>query len=136
MKASGIKLSFGLARTVARIADSTQTNLHIAAAVQHWQARVDEFLGRSQHAYVFAGVDIGGLLTQIAAAVLGLRAPFFMEFMHSPPDVIRSGLQRRLLDYWNGLRGSASVPAWPGIAITELRPFSADLVCTQVVPVE
>jgi hypothetical protein len=38
-----------------------------------------------------------------------------MEFMRSAPDIVRSRTQRRLLDFWHGLRTTASVPMWNGL---------------------
>ncbi len=47
--------------------------------------------------------------------------------MNSRPDIVRSITQRWLLDYWNRLRGAATVPAWPGLRASELAALADNL---------
>ena len=56
-----------------------------------------------------------------------------MEFMRSPPDVVRSHNQRRLLDYWQSQRGRAALPFWRGLDASEIPIPSDNLACTEVV---
>jgi hypothetical protein len=57
-----------------------------------------------------------------------------MEFIHSRPDVVRSGNQLWLLDYWNRVRRDGRLPAWQGFEAAEFVALSADLSVTNVVP--
>jgi hypothetical protein len=56
-----------------------------------------------------------------------------MEFIDSPPDVIRSDSQRWLLDHWNRMRADAPLPTWQCLETDELAARSADLSFTDVV---
>jgi hypothetical protein len=56
-----------------------------------------------------------------------------MEFMHSPPDIVRSRNQRCLLDYWHGLREHDSLPVWGGLPADGLAISDVDLSYTTVV---
>ena len=56
-----------------------------------------------------------------------------MEFMISPPDIVRSEHQLCLLHHWHEWRGHAALPIWPGVsAIESLVPFD-HISCTKVV---
>jgi hypothetical protein len=80
------------------------------------------------------GIDFGATFSQIAAAAFGAQGAFFMEFIHSRPDVVRSKQQRWLLDYWSHARGGQQVPIWQGL--DDMAAVCADLSYTQVVPAE
>jgi hypothetical protein len=43
-----------------------------------------------------------------------------MHFISSRPDVVRSISQRRLLSYWDRLRGAIPLPMWEGFEAEEL----------------
>jgi hypothetical protein len=56
-----------------------------------------------------------------------------MDFMNSPPDIVRSEHQLCLLHHWHGWRGQALLPVWPGVnAVETIVPFDS-LSCTKVV---
>jgi hypothetical protein len=56
-----------------------------------------------------------------------------MEFIDSPPDVIRSDTQRWLLDYWNRVRAGARLPTWQCLVTDEVAARSGDMSFTDVV---
>jgi len=57
-----------------------------------------------------------------------------MEFMRSPPDVIRSSTQHWLIGHWQSLRGPAPLPAWQDLRPDTLAIPSDDLSLTKVLP--
>jgi hypothetical protein len=68
-----------------------------------------------------------------ARGLQGAKVFTYMEFMRSPPDVVRSHNQRRLLDYWQSQRGRAALPFWRGLDASEIPISSDNLACTEVV---
>jgi hypothetical protein len=56
-----------------------------------------------------------------------------VEFMLSPPDIVRSINQLSLLKTWTRLRGLSQLPAWDGLAGPELAHISDNLSFTDVV---
>jgi hypothetical protein len=56
-----------------------------------------------------------------------------VEFVISPPDIVRSINQLWLLKSWIRLRGTSRLPAWDGLSGEELADISANLLFTDVV---
>jgi len=62
-----------------------------------------------------------------------LRTRFFMQFISSRPDVVRSISQRVLLSYWNRLRGTGQLPVWQGFDSEELTAMAETLAFQDVI---
>lgn len=56
-----------------------------------------------------------------------------MEYMLSPPDIVRSSNQRILLDYWHTLRADRALPVWCKVRTDKLAISHEDLSYTSVV---